>query len=279
LRYSELAPVDREVQYQKIKNDMSDRKPIIVVGTQGCDVGLDLDFHDGFKEQSTYNSTLQMRGRINRNGRFKTSKQIIFKLVDCPLGNGEKLYNNPSIALETEVLEEEFDNFREFSPELCSEITSLEIGKMTEGSRNEMKMLMGSIDSLDFETVSKNFKLIKMPVIKLLINPEVYRKMIRGEYVSYAEIQGNIVNVIVSRANMNVIKELAVPMTKNKEDKTDKKYYLVDTYREDIENEDENDYEDYYDMYFWTGEYDNDKYGIYKGIKSGKIVNIPVLIV
>ena len=275
LRYSAIAASDRDVQYEKIKADMKKGKSIIVIGTQGSDVGLDLDFHNGLKEKSNYNSMLQMKGRINRNCKFKSTKMVVFELVDCPLEHGKRLYNNPSIVPKIRAMEEEFEHYADYSPLSCTAITSLEIEKISKNDKLAMEKMSSCIDSLEFETLANDFKLIKMPTMKILVSKDIFEKMMRGDYVSYADLQGNIVNIIMSSANKESIENLVLPISKNKEDKKDKKYYIMD----DLNENDYDDYDDdYYDLYYWMGEYDPEKYGVLKGIESGKIVNKPILV-
>lgn len=271
LRYSELAAVDRKRQFEQIKNDMKMGKSIILIATQGSDVGLDLSFNHGFKEMSNYGSILQMLGRINRHCEHVNSHLKLFSLCDCPADDDERFHDNPGLKFKREALEAYFDDYSDFSPFNCTDMVRNEIDYMNGDKLSIMGDLVESWNSLKFETLADDFKLIRLPMMKILINMGIYERILKDEYIPYSEIQENIVNVIMSPTNLAQMEHLLTPL-----DKCDGKYVgFEDNDKEDDEEDD--DEIDYHDLYVWLGKYDPDNYGIRVGIQHGQIDKMPSL--
>lgn len=83
-----LAPIDRE----RILIEIERRSKLeqleyswVLVATSCVEAGVDLDFHDGFREDASTASLIQTSGRINRNGLFNDSVLTRVKLADDPV--------------------------------------------------------------------------------------------------------------------------------------------------------------------------------------------------
>ena len=266
LRFSGLSPKDRIAQFEKIKADIIEQKPIIVIATQGSDIGLDISFYCGFKESSNYDSISQMKGRINRGNEFEKSFLHIFRLSKCPNGGTEIFYNNPAFKHKTEIFESEVKLQKSMSPEYSTYIAEKEIDRMSIPSKDKMNSLIRMWDHKEFENFGDNFSLIDMPMMHLLINPDLFAKMKKDEYVPYNELQNNIVNVIWSEKNMDLLRDHIVLVDDE---------LGINNEGEDTDNKEK---KGFYGLYFWKGAYDPENFGIFADPIWG-LVDLKTLIV
>jgi len=255
LRFSGLVPQDRIRQFENIKECINRKEDIIVVATQGSDIGLDISFHHGFKESSNYDSVLQMKGRINRGCEYHDSFLTIFRLCDDPNGNGTKYYDNPSLKNRKRVLETEDEYRKIISPTYSTEIAKMEIDQEGASLKRKMEYFQNLWESRKFEELGDEFNLINMPCIHLLINPEIEKRIKDNQYVSYAELQSNIVNIIFGEKTLHLLKDLIEPLEKDIEENID------NDVKEDNKQEDPKN--NLYGLYFWKGCYDHENFGIF----------------
>jgi CRISPR-associated endonuclease/helicase Cas3 len=260
LRYSSLCPRDRKAQMERIKTAMLEHREIILVATQGSDVGLDLSFNHGFKESSDYNSLLQMLGRVNRNCEFSNSKVYVFTLEDEFMG--KKFAKNPSLMKKAKILEEDQSLVRNPSPAQCTAVTEMEIEGMSRGNILEMEELVRCWENRKFSTLEENFHIINMPSISILINEEIYFKMTTNAYVDWNEIQDCIVNMTLNRDKIDEFLDSGklIPLEK-KVDENNQVSYNVLNNNFLVEGEQSM----FGVMYFWNGEYDSENLGIAEG--------------
>jgi len=256
LRFSGSVPEDRSIQFEEIKEKIK-KEPIIVVATQGSDIGLNISFFVGFKELSSYDSISQMKGRINRGCEYTGSFLHVFKLCKEPNGDGVEYKNNPSFKRQAAIFELEKELHKSVSPEYSTYIASKEIVSMPKDAKDQMSRLCHLWNSKSFEDFGDEFALINMPMIHLLIDDNIFEKMKRGVYVPYNEIQANIVNLIWGKDVMDKLKD---------------KIVLIDDELKKIEEEEEkeNEVEDgkkkkhkHFGLYYWKGVYDSKNFGIF----------------
>ena len=276
LRYSGLSPKDRKLQLKQIKSDIKEGKSIILVATEGADVGLDLSFRHSFKELSSFNGILQIRGRTNRNCEFKNSKLIIFELQKCPLDDGEKFHNNPSLTKRAMAFKSNPTIHKDISPSYCTLMVEQEISEMTKSDEDDSIKFCQHFFNKNFEFMDEDFKLISAPSVSVLVDKTIFGKMMQNEKVRWSEIQENIVNLIASPYQMEKIESLLVPLEQD-----ENKNFNISEKKEagkSIEgSEDEDDNKPKYNqLYFWAGEYDSE-YGIFPGIESGKNMNFLIV--
>jgi len=248
LRYSALAPVDRERQFENIKRDLEDGKDIILVATQGADIGLDISFRNGLKEASSSHSVMQMMGRINRNCEYKDSSLFVFKMKKDPDGNGE-IKGNPSIKSATEVFLDNVEDGFIISPDVCTETAQKEVDKMENKVRKEMEIAYKCFEDKAFEDIDNNFKMINMPTLKILVNRGIYDRIIKGDFVKWHDIQENVVTIYRTEGNLKKFGHFLTPIITPK---------LNDKEGDDKEAEEESD------LFVWNGEYDSENEGIMK---------------
>lgn len=253
LRFSGVASGDRDRQYVNVKRDVDNQEPVIVVATQGSDIGLDLSFFCGFKESSSYDSIVQMLGRINRGCEFEGSFLHIFKFCEEPNEDGRKYRNNPAFAGKTDIFESEIELHKHMSPEYSTHIAEREVDNMSSGVQDKMKAYIGMWDRMDFEDFGDSFSLISMPMIHIIINPDIFEKMKRGEYVPYSLLQSNIVNLIWSEKHMELLKDHLISVQE----------VLDDGEVEEEEYGKQKPKNNTFGLYYWKGVYDPEVFGIF----------------
>lgn len=266
IRYSGLAPRERKKQLFDIKNCLLNREPVIVIATQGSDIGLNISFFCGFKEVSDFDSMSQLLGRINRNCEYSDSFMHIFKLSKEPNEAGVKYYDNPSFAYRRKIFEGNEDLHNNISPEYCTAVAEEEIADAVANKRIDMELLARLWRDKKFEEFGDSFNLIKMPMMVLLVNEDIFNRMKRKEFVSYSEIQDNVVNIIYNEKNIELIKNNIVEINEE----------ILNSEDDDENNDDVKD--KFNGLYYWRGIYDPDTYGIYADPVFG-ILEMPSLIV
>ncbi len=254
VRYSGLCPRDRNIQMQFIKKDLEMQKDIILIATQGSDVGLDLSFKYGFKESSNYNSALQMKGRINRNCEYKDSKMFVFKLSKAASPDGQILSENPSLSYKAKIFEDNKFLWDGLSPKECTQIVTQEYEQMSEEKVNKAKDLVRQWNNREFEKVAEHLKIIAVPSVPVLIDKDIYTKMINNQYVRWTDIQNCTVNVICPPKEIEERIENGLLVQILQKDK-----------KENEEKEENVQSQDFGDIYYWTGEYDPNNFGIMVG--------------
>lgn len=263
LRYSALAPRDRKRQMEIIKEKLAKKEQVILIATIGSDVGMDLSFHHGLKESAGFNSLLQIKGRINRHGEYTDSKLIVFKMSKDAAEDGDDLPVNPSLEKEARIYEEELKahkSLKTLSPKYCTHMKNREYEEMSRGKIEAMREHVRNWNNKAFEKMDE-FNLIPMPMIHVLIDRDIYNKILKNEYVKWHEVQDCIVNMTAKDEEIQerIEKNLLISL-----DKRDDEEY-------DAENADKKDNK-YDGMYFWNGTYDPDNLGLLAGWYSDEAV-------
>lgn len=252
LRFSGIAPLHRKKSLQLLKDKMSNGEKIILVATQGADIGLNLSFEVGYKEESNYDSNLQMGGRINRGCEYPGSKLHLFKLSEDPNNDGEKYHPNYSVAYRRKVFSDNQKLWNDLSPEFCQDVAEWELREMSKNDKDIMNDLLYYYSSVNMEDTGNNFNLITLPMIPILVNNEIFKKILQNEYVPYDQIQNNVVNIIYCEKNLEILERRAI---------------LIDDACESKKIEDPEETETitkkYNGLWKWEGEYDPVNYGIY----------------
>ena len=269
LRFSGMAPKHRKLQLEQIKESLNGGEPTIVVATQGSDIGLDLSFFCGFKESSNYDSIAQMKGRINRGCEFENSFLHIFTLSKTPNNDGEIFYDNPSFQYKKNIFESEKELHNSISSEYSTYIAKKEVTAMPKSAHEKMRMLYKLWSEKSFEDFSEEFSLISMPMIHILIDKNIFSKMKKGEYVPYADLQNNVVSMIYSDKNMDLLKGLLISVDSE----------LIKTKDDEENDEDSKSMQSKTsNLFFWKGVYDSEKFGIFADPVFG-LVDLKTLIV
>lgn len=188
----------RKKSYDDMLESKSKGGGTILVATEGCDVGLDLSFKWGFKEASSYSSLLQMAGRINRHYEYEYGTLFVFSLNSHPLEKEVKFHNNPLLIPGTTVYKQSLNFVSDHSPSHCTFMVGRELENRIRYGRDDVARKIfdfrNDYEGLNFEKLSKEFKIIDGDSKQILINLGVADRIKLGEDVSYQEIQRECVN-------------------------------------------------------------------------------------
>lgn len=208
LRYTLLTPYDRCRQYKEMKDMLkSGNQKVILVGTEGSDVGLDLSFDHAYKEMSSYYSHIQVSGRVNRGCEKEHKCTVaIFALSNNPMsdyGDMEKYHGNPSLKNELEVWKEESLYEDGFSVESSQNMLDGSINKMSSGDKNAMQDLVNSFNMCNFDKVDNDFNLIKNNSITILVNRDIYLDIVNDKCLDYSSIGEHCVSILASNKQID----------------------------------------------------------------------------
>jgi len=67
-----LTPKDREAVLERLRADLKDARPLTLVATPIVEAGLDLDFHEAWREVGPVEAVVQVAGRVNRSAERST---------------------------------------------------------------------------------------------------------------------------------------------------------------------------------------------------------------
>lgn len=244
-RHSGLSPKDRDIQIKKMKDDMVSGRDVILVSTPGSDVGLDLSFNHGFREDTDSNGFLQIQGRINRNGEYEDATLTRFALLKS------EGHSNPANYRGKKALEKFLSLNNSITPEECTRIAQIEYDEDSGGMVEKMVSLKEGIDAGSHDSLSRQFNLIGNPSLCLLVDGDVYSKILDNEYVKSADIQENLVTKIDYNG------ELLNDLLKHK------KVVIVEEEIEKQHGKRSGKFRGHGNLLFWLGDYDEIAKGIF----------------
>ncbi|MDD4697949.1 MAG: CRISPR-associated helicase Cas3' [Fermentimonas sp.] len=155
-----------------LKNKTNRNKKVLLITTQVVETGVDIDMDLGFKDTSLIDSDEQLAGRINRNINKKECKLFLFSYNKEAQIYGEDkrlelTRKNISIELYKHILEEkDFDFLYDL---VLNERNNWNSGNMTIG----FPEYENKINTLQFESVNKDFQLIEQKNISCFIPIEI----------------------------------------------------------------------------------------------------------
>ena len=196
-----LTPSDRGDVLDRVKIRLQDPDDSdwVLVATSCVEAGVDLSFKSGIRELASLNSLLQASGRVNRSATDHNAPMWTAKLKREGL-----LKWHPMLEDSAWVLEQLFLNAEQISSELCTRALDLEIKRAGQLS-DKATELCAAEASCNFETVSKEFKLIDSDTRLVVIDQELVRRMEQWKKVDWREIQSNSIQLWAYR-----VQELAL---------------------------------------------------------------------
>jgi CRISPR-associated endonuclease/helicase Cas3 len=152
-----LTPKERIKRLQTIKEDLKERKPIILVSTQVVEAGVNLDFDMALRDIGPLDSIIQVAGRCNRNGTKDPTKSYVYIYAlkdENEREFGRRIYGNYLIEKTKEVLNCAYPEWNH------SNLSSTYYQRVKTGaSELKSKKLLDSLFKLDYEGL-EDFKLI-----------------------------------------------------------------------------------------------------------------------
>lgn len=256
MRHSNLTPNDRLKHIEKMNSMIKAGKEVILIATPGGNVGLDLSFNHGFQDNIGIDGLLQTSGRINRHGELKYATLTYFELET-------DLRGNPSNVLTKKVFNEHTGNI---TPEACTQLMQREFDLGEEGDYafvNKLIEYNKSYEDMNYAEVGMSINIIEQPAISILINENVYNRIMNNEHVKQAEIQQNVINLV--DYNKNDEEKSLFQALISEEKVSIIEYDIMKKYgQEEYDELRNNKFNGYGELCFWRGEYDPERLGIRK---------------
>lgn len=186
-----LTPKDREITLNLVKARLKHRAHSrwCLVATSCVEAGVDLSFRTGVRECASLLSVLQLAGRVNRNSEYGEEKTDVWTITlnanDCGVTG------NPSLFCSARILREFFEQEKEIAPELCTEAMQKEIREQGVLSTR----MLDDERRYAFKRVGNDFKVIEDDSQLMVINPDVVRRIIEFDDVTWQEIQNGSVRI------------------------------------------------------------------------------------
>ncbi|NJL70928.1 MAG: DEAD/DEAH box helicase [Candidatus Competibacteraceae bacterium] len=249
LRHAGLTPADRRRHFEETKERIKSGEDVICIATPGGDVGLDISFRHGFRENTDIDGLCQILGRINRNSEFSDSTLTRFDL-DAESGN-----SNPSNNInKNEMVQHALLKSGELSVEDCTCIAQARFYAKEQGDlRSKLMKLIKFVDDREYEQFSRNFNLFGVCAYSMLVCGDTFQKLKDNLYVNTSDLQDNVVTRNFY-SNKDVIGEL---IRENK----------IEFVEEEIEKlhgkrDSESKFKGYGSLLYWKGEYDPTGMGV-----------------
>lgn len=227
---SYLTPVDREKILEKIHDSLKGPEKILLVATSLVECGIDFSFEIGFREKASLMSTIQFGGRVNRN-----KENPIGHVYEFSFPNRKAVLDqigfskNPSMNLAIRSREG-----LEVDPDNCTEAVKEEI------RLHNRRTFVKEENALKLEEVANNFIVIDNLTATVIIDPMIVQKIQNGEDVNPVDIGRNSITIY-----------------RNRLDEENVSNWL--TWIEEFDRDEET-------IYYWSGEYDSEVFGISKQV-------------
>lgn len=174
---TDITPYDREKLLCRIRQNLKDNEPCIVISTSLIESGVDVDFPCGYRELSSLDSILQTAGRVNRNGLRDCNDCTLF-VFDGPQAEYRALRNG--------ISKSQYDNMGDFgnrksitkdilqkydadSPKAIHEYFSRLYGYKGDGLDKFDIVKMASSKLIPFQDISRKFKIINEDTVTVII--------------------------------------------------------------------------------------------------------------
>lgn len=200
--------IRRQIAY--IRQRLSEGLPIVVISTQLIEAGVDIDFPVVYRAHNGLDSIIQAGGRCNREGKLHSGDVYIFELTDGnkPWGEakqGQQAANLIYRQIGDKVLNPNDPEWirRYYTEYYGNQVNSFDKEKIEENLWSyRARMYL----KLDFETASRNFRLID-------------EKDVINVYVPYGDEGKNLLkslsrNKFISRQEFRTLQKLRVGIRK-----------------------------------------------------------------
>lgn len=214
---TDITPYDREKLLRRIRQNLKDNEPCIVISTSLIESGVDVDFPCGYRELSSLDSILQTAGRVNRNGLRDCNSCTLF-VFDGP----QEEYR----ALRNGISKSQYDNMGDFgnrksitkdilqkydadSPKAIHEYFSRLYGYKGDGLDKFDIVKMANSKLIPFQDISQKFKIIDEDTVTVIIS----------QTAEASELVGKIRNQTATKDDIRKVGKYAVSVRRSKYDK------------------------------------------------------------
>lgn len=180
-----IIPKDRKKIISEIKEKINKNEKVILISTQIIEAGVDLDFDIVYRDLAPLDSIIQTAGRCNRNNRMK-GNLFLFSLLN---EKGQKyssfIYDDLSLSPTISIL----NNKTSFNENELIAILNNYFNEVQQRMDNNIySKIIKDIETLNFRSVSDNFKLIEeVPDILLFIEKDEKATEILDKYKKLKE--------------------------------------------------------------------------------------------
>lgn len=210
---TDITPYDREKLLCRIRQNLKDNEPCIVISTSLIESGVDVDFPCGYRELSSLDSILQTAGRVNRNGLRDCNDCTLF-VFDGPQEEYRALRNGTSRGCN------ESDNKKSItrgilqkydvdSPKAIHEYFSRLYGYKGDGLDKFDIVKMANSKLIPFQDISQKFKIIDEDTVTVIIS----------QTAEASELVGKIRNQTATKDDIRKVGKYAVSVRRSKYDK------------------------------------------------------------
>ena len=188
-----LCPSDRKKTLDNVKKRLSDQtdEDWTLVATSCVEAGVDLSFRTGLRERCSLSSLIQIGGRVNRKGEYRSTGVWDFQLR-C---NGF-LTSHRAFDTSARILSELFSE-KQVSPESTTEAMRREIRQA--GLRSVSEEILKCERTLRFPGVAEKFKVIDSNTITAVVDEKLKERLRNHAKVSADEIQKGSVQIWVDK--------------------------------------------------------------------------------
>lgn len=205
-----LMPIDREITLERIKLRLKDREDAdwTLVSTTCAEAGLDFSFRSGAREMSSLGSTIQLGGRVNRQGEYGPNCELwCFYIKKDSFLRDHKHFKTPA-----EVLAKLFDEGK-ITPDFCTEALRREIAEKNIRMAKD-DLIVQAEKKADYPTVSKLFQVIDDNEMFTVIVDNKFKESIEtGSKPTKKEMQ-----TLTVRMRKDQIEALRLPRIRGYED-------------------------------------------------------------
>ncbi len=175
-----MCPVHRKSVISKIRDDLQNKKRIVVSSTQLIEAGVDFDFPLVFRAMAPLESIIQSAGRCNREGKMDSFGQVfIFQLVANRMP--DKTYNAISVHAKN-MIEDNINRLDDYTfyEDYYRQIISLYIGPDSKKINKQRKQY-------NFKEVAKLYRIIENSTIPLFISEYNEESKVLFKAIEYKE--------------------------------------------------------------------------------------------
>ena len=190
-----LSPADRNETLQRVREKLrADFSNWVLVATSCVEAGVDFSFHTGFRERASFSSTLQVLGRVSRNGEYDDA--VVY---DFQHDASELLSIHPHFKTSAKVLGQLLEKYKNMlTPEQCTEALQMEINQGTGDMEVTAEKIRQKEADSDFPEVAKLCRLITADTQTLVVNQELINRFLTGkreQFPSHRELTMHSVQV------------------------------------------------------------------------------------
>lgn len=184
-----LCPSDRKKTLDNVKKRLGNRadKDWTLVATSCVEAGVDLSFRTGLRERCSLNSLIQMGGRVNRTGEYKTAAVWDFQLKCSKLLTWHRAFE-----VSARILGELFSE-DQVKTQSATEAMRREIRQT--GLKSISEEILKCERTLKFPAVAEKFRVIDSNTITAVVDEKLKGQLVNRVRVSSDEIQQGSVQI------------------------------------------------------------------------------------